>query len=121
MCLEALYRIEVTGNTYRAFANGSATPTTQYTSAAYPSGQFALRGTGQSYDNLCVSTGLLAGPPDGDLNGDGVANGADIQEFVNAVLVGANAPNILAHGDFNHNGIIDAGDEPGFVAALLGP
>lgn len=116
-------RIEVTGNTYKVFVNGAATPATQYTYAGYASGRVALNdysGPGQAYDAVCVMTddGL---PPDGDMNGDGAANGDDIAPFVAAAFAGAIDPMLLDHGDFNGNGIMDAGDAPGFVQELLNP
>ena len=58
-------------------------------------------------------------PPNGDLTHDCKTNGRDIQPFVNAVRAGSTAIDDLCPGDFNDSGAMDAGDVPGFVAALL--
>jgi hypothetical protein len=116
-------RVEASGNNYKAFVNGAATPATQYTSASYPSGRFALRGgSAQTYHLVCVSaSGSVAAAPNGDMYTDGLVNGADIQAFTDAVLAGSNDPIDLAHGDFNHNGVMDPGDLAGFLLVLMGP
>jgi hypothetical protein len=55
-------RIEVVGDTYSAFLNGSATPVTSLTTGLYSSGQVALFNNklGQSYDNFVISTTVPA-------------------------------------------------------------
>jgi hypothetical protein len=114
-------RVEAIGNTYKVFVNGSVVPATQYTNASYPSGRFALNdysGPAQRYDRVCIN-GTPAPTPDGDLNIDGAINGRDVQPFVGGVIAGANDPVLVAHGDFNHNGVMDPGDAPGFVQVLL--
>ncbi len=55
----------------------------------------------------------------GDLNGDGATNGADVQPFVGAIMAGSTSPSDLDRADFNQDGVIDPGDVPGMVAALL--
>ncbi len=57
-------------------------------------------------------------PPKGDMNGDLVLNGADVQRFVKALL-GSPVGQDVCKGDFNSNGILDTGDVPGFVGVLL--
>lgn len=56
--------------------------------------------------------------PDGDFNGSGSVEGADIQPFVDAML-GTPSATAICHGDFNANGSLDLGDVGGMVAALL--
>jgi len=56
---------------------------------------------------------------DGDLNLDGMTNGADVQFFINAALNGATGDE-LCHGDFTEDSQLDAADVPPLVAALLG-
>ena len=58
--------------------------------------------------------------PDGDLDGSRTTDGADIQFLVDAVL-GTATRDQLCHGDFDQNEVLDVGDVPGFVIALLGP
>ncbi|HVP13602.1 MAG TPA: dockerin type I domain-containing protein [Phycisphaerae bacterium] len=57
--------------------------------------------------------------PAGDVNGDGVVDGRDIEGFVNLLLDPTSAgPRQQAVCDFDGNGVIDAADVPGFIAAL---
>jgi hypothetical protein len=58
-------------------------------------------------------------PLDGDMNGDGVTNGLDIQPLLDAVLAGSTNPTLLCHGDFDGSGVMDIGDVDGMVAVLL--
>lgn len=60
------------------------------------------------------------GPPDGDMNADGMTDGRDIQFFVDAVMAMSTDPADLCHGDFDGSDVMDLPDVPGFVAALLG-
>ncbi|MBN2563811.1 MAG: hypothetical protein JXQ75_23090 [Phycisphaerae bacterium] len=70
---------------------------------------------------------LLTGEPDpcptcpGDMNGDGIVNGEDIQGFVDCLLDPVGAPGTwnCPCGDFNCSKTVDIGDVPGFVAELL--
>lgn len=51
-------RVTVVGSTYSAYLNGSTTPITTYTTAAYPSGRIGLydfASPGNTYDNFVVS------------------------------------------------------------------
>lgn len=57
--------------------------------------------------------------PDGDMNIDGSANGADIQGFASALINGSTNTQDLAHGDFSGNGVIDMADMNDMVTALL--
>lgn len=56
----------------------------------------------------------------GNMNGDAATNGADIQDFVEAVLAASTSRNDVCPGDFNNNGVVDFGDVSGMVDALLG-
>jgi hypothetical protein len=56
----------------------------------------------------------------GDVNGDGVVDGRDIQGFVDALLDPPGAgPRRRAVSDFDDDGSVGAGDVPGFVELLL--
>lgn len=59
-----------------------------------------------------------AGPPDGDLSGEGLVNGLDVHAFVDAVL-GSPTPDQICAGDFDGSGDLGTGDIPGVVNALL--
>jgi hypothetical protein len=49
--------IEVSGNTYSAFVNGSLTPATTLTTSLFSSGQVALYdNSAQSFDNFVLQT-----------------------------------------------------------------
>ena len=112
--------VEVTGNNYRAFIDGSTVPITQLTTPDNSIGVVALRGgSNQGFDSVCISTGGVA-PHDGDLNGDGGADGRDVGMFSAAIIAGSMDPNLLLHADFNGNGVLDPGDVSGFLALLLG-
>ncbi len=65
--------------------------------------------------------GVPDAPADGDMNGDGFADGGDIQWFVEAVTGGAASQSDVCHGDFDGTISLDMGDASGFVAALLTP
>ena len=60
-------------------------------------------------------------PPDGDMNGDGDTDGADIHLFVDAVTRLSTEPADLCPGDFHHDGMVDSADVSGMVDALLTP
>lgn len=60
-------------------------------------------------------------PPNGDMDGSGATDGADVQGFVSALLAGSSNVSELCPGDFNLDGSIDAADVSGFLDALLGP
>jgi hypothetical protein len=55
-------------------------------------------------------------PLKGDLTGDGVVDGLDIQAFVDCVFAGGTD---CPCGDFDYNGVSDLADVPGFIGALL--
>jgi len=57
-------------------------------------------------------------PPKGDVNGDGLLNGVDIQRFV-AALLGTPTNLEICKGDFNGSATVDVGDIPGMVGAVL--
>ena len=57
---------------------------------------------------------------DGDLNGNGIVDGGDIQRFVEAITGGVSQADVC-HGDFDGTISLDIGDVLGFVAALLMP
>lgn len=58
--------------------------------------------------------------PSGDLNASGSTAGDDIGAFVQAVLMNSAEAADVCSGDFNGNGVLEVGDVPGMVAALLG-
>ncbi|MCA9256860.1 MAG: hypothetical protein KDA33_14525 [Phycisphaerales bacterium] len=58
--------------------------------------------------------------PDGDMNTDGQANGADLQSFTAAVMGGSTNAVDLEHGDFSGNGVIDMADIDLMVSTILG-
>ncbi len=62
---------------------------------------------------------LICGPPDGDMNGDGVTHGRDVHAMAFACMVGSTTHADLCHGDFSGNALVDAADVSGFVARLL--
>lgn len=68
---------------------------------------------------IAVYDDATCGPPDGDLNGDGVVNGSDVQALAIACMAGSTTHSDLCHGDFSGNAIIDAADVSGFVAGVL--
>lgn len=59
-------------------------------------------------------------PRNGDVNGDGIANGRDIAEFTQAAISASSAVNQICAADFSDNGLIDAGDVSGLIAFLVG-
>ena len=70
---------------------------------------------------------LLTTAPDpcptcpGEMNGDGVVDGLDVQGFVDCILnpVGASGTWNCPCADFNCTKTADVGDVPGFLAELL--
>lgn len=56
----------------------------------------------------------------GDINDDTMADGSDIQRFVDAMM-GTATPDEVCAGDFNENQQLDTGDIDGFAAVLVGP
>ena len=57
-------------------------------------------------------------PADGDMDGNGLTDGIDIQGFTEAMLAGGSEAEVC-HGDFNGDGLLDTADIPGMVDALL--
>lgn len=58
-------RVEVSGNTYSAFVNGSLVPATTLTTSAFASGQVALYDfSNQTFDNVVVATPDVAAVPE---------------------------------------------------------
>ncbi len=78
---------------------------------------------GWNIDDVVISTldcePPCPGPADGDLDGNLVADGLDIQWFVNALL-GSPTQSDICHGDFSADGTLSDADIPGMVAVLLG-
>jgi hypothetical protein len=69
----------------------------------------------------CDAAGCYScGSHNGDLSGDGLANGADIRDFVEAVMTASTVREDVCPGDFNNNGVVDLGDANGMVNKLLG-
>jgi len=62
---------------------------------------------------------ICTGPPDGDLNIDGLVDGRDIAEFTSAVGAGGATESHLCHGDFNLDAAVTAADLSGFLNRLL--
>jgi len=56
-------------------------------------------------------------PGDGDLNGDGVVNGLDIQQFTDVLTGVDNDPTRIAAADLDGNGVVDDDD----MFLMLGP
>ncbi|MBN2560575.1 MAG: hypothetical protein JXQ75_06565 [Phycisphaerae bacterium] len=67
-----------------------------------------------------AETSACVDPADGDMDGDGDTDGADIQPFINAML-GTPTLSDICHGDFDGTSGLDVGDVNGMVAALLVP
>lgn len=103
-------RVEVCGNTYDAFVNGSTTPATTLTNGDFPVGRVALYDfSTQTFDNV-----LFIGIDVGDLNGDGSVNGADLGIMLAAWgPCGTSGPCIA---DLTCDGIVDGAD----LGILLG-
>ena len=55
----------------------------------------------------------------GDMNGDGILNGLDIQGFINCLLSQPTPTNVCACADVNADGFISVADIPEFVVLLL--
>ncbi len=55
----------------------------------------------------------------GDMNADGLVNGADIQKFVDVILGSETGPAASCAADVDVSGAADEGDIGPFVAALL--
>ncbi|MBN2563691.1 MAG: hypothetical protein JXQ75_22465 [Phycisphaerae bacterium] len=58
--------------------------------------------------------------PDGDVDGDGYTDGADVQAFTDGIL-GSIPQQQVCRGDFNGNKVLDVGDIDGMVDSLLTP
>jgi len=58
---------------------------------------------------------------DGDLDGNGQADGRDISHFVDCVLTGSTSGGACPPGDFDNSGDVDAADVAAFVTALINP
>ncbi|MFH1419913.1 MAG: endonuclease/exonuclease/phosphatase family protein [Planctomycetota bacterium] len=75
------------------------------------------------FDHLPIVMDLrlvLAVQPDGDVSLDASVDGRDVAWFVDLAAAGALAdPLRVAHGDFDGSGLIDTGDLPAFVGAML--
>ena len=62
-------------------------------------------------------------PRRGDINGDGIKDANDVNEFVNSVLDNQPNANYRSWSDWSgdNNGIIDSKDIQGFVQNYLAP
>lgn len=67
-----------------------------------------------------ANVAVCAAAANGDMNGSGATNGDDVQPFVAALSVSSTLASDVCPGDFNNSHVIDSGDVPGMVAALLG-
>ncbi len=84
-----------------------------------PDSQLAdMSGTTRATVRLLQGDVVTCYPADGDMNGDILIDGFDIQLFVSAALYGA-TPAETCHGDYDGNGSLDVGDIPAFVDRLL--
>jgi thiosulfate dehydrogenase len=72
-----------------------------------------------NYLKMCQNGRCVASTLDGDLNGDGAANGADIQHFTNAVMAGSTDPKNCERADFSGNALMDADDIPCMATMLV--
>ncbi|HUN81733.1 MAG TPA: hypothetical protein VMV81_09525, partial [Phycisphaerae bacterium] len=70
--------------------------------------------------NSTVTITWTPGAADGDMNGDGQTNGADIPQFIAAVIGQSHAAADVCPGDFTLNGVVQDDDLPGMVNRLLG-
>ncbi len=77
---------------------------------------FSAIGTASSTITINCSTA-----PNGDVNADGFANGADLQGFVNAILSQSREAADVCPADFSGNSVVDMADVPGMVALLTAP
>jgi len=71
-----------------------------------------------------ADVGVLCGPcpgnDPGDLTGDGLVDGEDIERFVRAVVESPTGPNEACTADLNGDAVVSALDVPVFVSMLLG-
>jgi hypothetical protein len=90
--------IEVVGDTYSAFLNGSTIPATTLVTSDYFSGKVALYDfSGQTFDNFVLTPSVCHFNLVGDLNGDCKVDFMDFAIMANNWLVDCNAdPNNLA-------------------------
>lgn len=82
-------------------------------------------GEDNSYFTISSDTVTLtvacSGPPDGDLLWPTGADAKDIKPFIQLVMSSSTDNYYRCKADFDDSGVIDVGDIPGFVAALIGP
>ncbi|MCA9255675.1 MAG: hypothetical protein KDA33_08545 [Phycisphaerales bacterium] len=69
--------------------------------------------------DICENADPCDGVTPGDFNSDTLVNGADVQQFVSALLSGSPTQGDLCRGDFDTSGDLGVSDVPGMVAALL--
>ena len=62
---------------------------------------------------------VLPGPGDGDMNGDGVVDGLDLQPFVDVMVGAVTDPQQIARADLDGNGILDLDDSFLFIAPCV--
>jgi hypothetical protein len=92
-------------------ADGTGASLERLTAAAF--GSFAS--SWQAANPTPGTVKLLLLP--GDVSGDGVVNGLDVDPFVNLLLVGG----YLAAADLNSDGLVNGLDVSPFVTAVVGP
>lgn len=91
-------RVEVTGDTYAAFVDASATPATTLTTANFTSGEFGLYDfSSQTFDNVRLIT--AESMEDADFDADGDVDGADFLTWQRGV--GTTAGGLRADGNAN--------------------
>lgn len=108
----------------RMLVNGMQWGEAAYTSLPALSWHQIVIGDPLAYYQIINDVGL----PKGDLDGNGLVNGEDVQWFVQIVLNGTAgyrtifpALDPIARADFTGDFVVAADDAPGFVAALLNP
>jgi hypothetical protein len=87
-----------------------------------PSGPAELWIRGVSVSGARSPTVVVAyrpGPPDGDMNGDGLIDGQDLDPFIAGVLALERNSSTFFHGDFDGDCVMDSGDISGMVQALV--
>lgn len=83
--------------------------------AAYPIAARSVNWFDRAETQLVDPDVVYAARSKGDLNGDGVLNGGDIEGFV---CIALGAP-FDAEADLNDDGVVDIADVPGFLEAVL--
>ncbi len=84
--------------------------------------QFGNAFRGWQIDNVVITATLPSctfPALHGDMNGDGLVDGADVQLFTDAVTIESAMPAHVCPGDFTNDGVVTLLDVPLFVMALM--